>query len=168
MKIRAVWVAALAAAMISPVGAQQYVYPAKGQSAQQQKSDEAACYQWAVQQTGFDPAKAQAPAAPPTTATGTTPGAGARGAVPHGHREHAVETFELVPRHAGVERHHDPDVDAATVQRDRQRAGDVGQPSRLRERDNLRRCDQNLHFPAPRLIPAARACTSPIPREESD
>jgi hypothetical protein len=81
MKMRAVWVAALAAAMISPVGAQQYVYPAKGQSAQQQKSDEAACYQWAVQQTGFDPAKAQAPAAPPTTATGTTPGAGARGAV---------------------------------------------------------------------------------------
>ena len=81
MKIRAVWVAALAAAMISPVGAQQYVYPAKGQSAQQQKSDEAACYQWAVQQTGFDPAKAQAPAAPPTTATDTTPGAGARGAV---------------------------------------------------------------------------------------
>jgi hypothetical protein len=81
MKVRMVWVLALAAAMISPVGAQQYVYPAKGQSAQQQKSDEAACYQWAVQQTGFDPAKAQAPAAPPTTAAGTTPGVGARGAV---------------------------------------------------------------------------------------
>lgn len=63
--------------------AQQFVYPAKGQSPEQQKSDEAACYQWAVQQTGFDPAKAPPPAAapkPPTTATGTTPGAGVRGA----------------------------------------------------------------------------------------
>jgi hypothetical protein len=29
----------LSAALISPVVAQQYVYPAKGQSAQQQKSD---------------------------------------------------------------------------------------------------------------------------------
>jgi hypothetical protein len=73
----------LAAALIAEAGAQQFVYPAKGQSAQQQKSDEAACYTWAVQQTGFDPAKPppqQAAAAPPTTATGTTPGAGVRGA----------------------------------------------------------------------------------------
>jgi len=63
-------------------GAQQVVYPAKGQTADQQKSDESACYSWAVQQTGYDPAKATAPPppAPPTTATGTTPGAGARGA----------------------------------------------------------------------------------------
>lgn len=83
MKQRTPWVLALSAAMISQVGAQQYVYPAKGQSAQQQKSDESACYTWAVQQTGFDPAKPpppQAAAAPPTTATGTTPGAGVRGA----------------------------------------------------------------------------------------
>ena len=64
-------------------GAQQYVYPAQGQSAAQQKSDESACYTWAVEQTGFDPAKpppAQAAAKPPTTASGTTPGAGLRGA----------------------------------------------------------------------------------------
>jgi hypothetical protein len=63
--------------------AQQYVYPAKGQNAQQQKKDEGECYSWAVQQSGFDPAKppAQQPATQaPTTATGTTPGAGARGA----------------------------------------------------------------------------------------
>lgn len=63
--------------------AQQYVYPAKGQNAQQQKKDEGECYTWAVQQSGFDPAKPppqQAAAQPPTTATGTTPGAGARGA----------------------------------------------------------------------------------------
>ena len=61
--------------------AQQFVYPAKGQSPQQQQRDESECYSWAVQQTGTDPAKAAPPAKPPTTATGTTPGAGARGAV---------------------------------------------------------------------------------------
>src|SRR5688500_3342695 len=63
--------------------AQQYVYPAKGQSADKQKKDEYECHQWAVKQTGFDPTKAPPPAAappPPTTATGTTPGAGVRGA----------------------------------------------------------------------------------------
>ena len=71
----------LALALSYSAHAQQYVYPAKGQTAQQQKSDEAACHSWAVQQTGFDPAKpAQAAAAPPTTATGSTPGAGLRGA----------------------------------------------------------------------------------------
>ncbi|MBS0344032.1 MAG: hypothetical protein JSS56_26300, partial [Proteobacteria bacterium] len=62
---------------------QQYVYPAKGQSPDQQKKDESACYSWAVQQSGFDPAKPPPPtAAPaqPTTATGTKPGAGASGA----------------------------------------------------------------------------------------
>ena len=72
---------ALAVAFSGSVCAQQYVFPAKGQSPEQQKKDESACYSWAVQQTGFDPAKQQAPAAAPTTATGTTPGAGARGAV---------------------------------------------------------------------------------------
>jgi hypothetical protein len=77
-------IAVLSAVMVSAASAQQYVYPAKGQSPEQQKSDEAACNTWAVQQTGFDPAKpTAAPAAPPpgTTATGTTAGAGARGAV---------------------------------------------------------------------------------------
>jgi hypothetical protein len=63
--------------------AQQFVYPAKGQNAQQQKKDEGECYRWAAQQSGFDPAKPppqQQAAQPPTTATGTTPGAGVRGA----------------------------------------------------------------------------------------
>ena len=74
----------LAAAMIGEAAAQQYVYPARGQTPQQQKNDEAACYTWAVQETGFDPAKPppqQQAAKPPTTATGTAPGAGARGAL---------------------------------------------------------------------------------------
>ena len=61
--------------------AQQYVYPAKGQSADQQKKDEYECHQWAVKQTGFDPTKAPPPAAaaPPPT-TGASRGSGARGA----------------------------------------------------------------------------------------
>jgi hypothetical protein len=83
MRKKISYVVALSIVLIAEAGAQQYVYPAKGQSAQQQKSDEAACYSWAVQQSGFDPAKpppAPAAAKPPTTATGTTPGAGLRGA----------------------------------------------------------------------------------------
>jgi len=84
MTQRIAWVFALTAGLLLEASAQQYVYPAKGQSPEKQKSDEAACYQWAVEQTKFDPAKPPPPppaAAPPTTATGTTPGAGARGAV---------------------------------------------------------------------------------------
>jgi hypothetical protein len=84
MKLRSILIFSFTVAVATLAAAQQYVYPAKGQSPQQQKSDEAACYQWAVQQTGFDPAKpppAQPAAKPPTTATGTTPGAGARGAL---------------------------------------------------------------------------------------
>jgi len=80
---RHVLVMALAAAFAVEASAQQFVYPAKGQTPEKQKSDEAACYSWAVKETGFDPAKpspAPAAAAPPTTATGTTPGAGVRGA----------------------------------------------------------------------------------------
>ena len=83
MNQRIFWLLALTAALIPAAIAQQYVYPAKGQSPQQQKSDEAACRSWAIQQSGYDPAKPppqQAVATQPTTATGTTPGAGLRGA----------------------------------------------------------------------------------------
>ena len=73
----------LAIAPLSFALAQQYVYPAKGQSPEQQNNDEAACYSWAVQQSGYDPSRpppTQAAPQPQTTATGTTPGAGLRGA----------------------------------------------------------------------------------------
>jgi hypothetical protein len=77
-------VATLALCLSSGIHAQQFVYPAKGQSPDQQKKDEFECHQWAVQQSGVDPTKPQqqaaAPAGPPTTATGSTRGAGARGA----------------------------------------------------------------------------------------
>jgi hypothetical protein len=75
----------LAAASVS-LAQQQFVYPAKGQSAEQQKKDEYECHTWAVQQTGFDPTKPAQASAPaptataPTTPTGATPGAGVRGA----------------------------------------------------------------------------------------
>ena len=69
-------------ALTAGAAAQQYVYPAKGQSAEQQKKDEAACRDWAVTQTGVDPTKpaAQAAAPKPSTPTGVAPGSGARGA----------------------------------------------------------------------------------------
>jgi hypothetical protein len=76
-------IAVVVAVAVPAAFAQQFVYPAKGQNAQQQKKDEAECYSWAVNQSGFDPAKPPPPqqaAQPPTTATGTTPGAGVRGA----------------------------------------------------------------------------------------
>ena len=72
----------IAAAFATGVSAQSYVYPAKGQSPEQQKKDESKCHSWAVQQSKYDPANPPptAAATPPTTASGTTPGAGARGA----------------------------------------------------------------------------------------
>ena len=39
--------------------AEMFIYPAKGQSAEQQQKDEFECHQWSVQQTGYDPTKAQ-------------------------------------------------------------------------------------------------------------
>jgi len=63
--------------------AEQFVYPAKGQSPEKQKKDEYECHTWAVQQSKYDPTKpppATEAAKPPTTATGSTPGAGLRGA----------------------------------------------------------------------------------------
>jgi hypothetical protein len=51
--------------------AQAYVYPERGQSAQQQQKDRSECHVWAVQQTGFDPANPRVavgpPPAPPTS-----------------------------------------------------------------------------------------------------
>ena len=59
------------------------VYPAKGQTPDKQKADEAECYQWAVQQSGYDPANppavAQAQAAP-VTGSGARAGGAAAGA----------------------------------------------------------------------------------------
>ena len=45
--------------------AQQYVYPAKGQSPAKQKEDEGACHTWAVDQSKYDPANPPAAQPPP-------------------------------------------------------------------------------------------------------
>jgi len=59
-----------------PAAAQKpIVYPAKGQSAQQQKKDDTECLAWAKQNTGIDPAVASAP---PPQNTGAATGGGER------------------------------------------------------------------------------------------
>ena len=68
----------------------------------------------------------------------------ARRAPPHGDREQAVEHLEIVPGHAGVERHHHPYVHVQGAQRFRQRAHHVGETAGLRERRDLGGDEQNL------------------------
>jgi hypothetical protein len=63
---------------------QTFVYPARGQSPQQQQKDEFECYQWAAQQSGYDPSRPpppQAAAPAPSQPAGPAPGSGAQGAV---------------------------------------------------------------------------------------
>jgi len=59
-----------------------FVYPAKGQSSQQQQQDQFECYSWAKANTGYDPSKPQTV----TMASGPAPaqqqsGGAARGAL---------------------------------------------------------------------------------------
>lgn len=76
-------ITALALGGASAAMAQTYVYPAKGQSAEQQQKDVADCKTWATQQTGFDPSKpapvaaASAPAPAPAPKGGRVRGAAA-------------------------------------------------------------------------------------------
>ena len=66
-----------------------YVFPSKGQDAKQQSEDEAACYQWAVANSGVDPfdaqkqaqASAQQSQSAQQQAAQAGAGSGARGAV---------------------------------------------------------------------------------------
>ena len=60
-----------------PALAQGYVYPAKGQSPQQQQKDQADCHGWAMQQSGVNPG---ATAPPPSGPTGQVARTAARGA----------------------------------------------------------------------------------------
>lgn len=60
---------------------QPVVYPAKGQSPEQQRDDQAACQQWAAAQTGVDPvALASQPNATAQSPSGGRVRGGARGA----------------------------------------------------------------------------------------
>jgi hypothetical protein len=53
------------------LGQDPIVFPAKGQSQDQMAKDKYACYEWAKQETGFDPAQSRPPApAPPVQSQG--------------------------------------------------------------------------------------------------
>ena len=59
---------AVALGAVPVMAAELYIYPNKGQSQEQQSRDRYECHRWAVQQTGYDPTKAQAtqtPSPPP-------------------------------------------------------------------------------------------------------
>ena len=59
--------------------AEPYVYPAKGQSAEQIEKDKYQCYGWGKQQTGFDPMNPPAASAGQAN-TGSVVGGAAKGA----------------------------------------------------------------------------------------
>lgn len=61
------------------VSAAQMVYPAKGQSPEQQKKDEGECHTWAAENSGYDPTKPQSAPAASTQNSGPS-GARIRGA----------------------------------------------------------------------------------------
>src|SRR5262245_64663204 len=48
-----------------PPVAKPYIYPNRGQTAQQEEFDRGQCYSWAVQQSGFDPANPRVASGPP-------------------------------------------------------------------------------------------------------
>jgi YMGG-like Gly-zipper len=62
------------------LGADLYIYPNKGQSAEQQSRDRYECHTWAVQQTGVDPTRVQASAPTPPPPSGGVFRGAARGA----------------------------------------------------------------------------------------
>jgi hypothetical protein len=65
----------------SAAAQQPVVYPAKGQSPEKQAQDDAACYSWARQSSGVDPAQVAAAGAPPAGPQGERMRGAARGAL---------------------------------------------------------------------------------------
>lgn len=80
-RLAVVLVGMLVAGTPALAGAQAFVYPARGQSPQQQEFDRGQCYSWAVQQSGFDPANPRVAAAPPPPQPGMPQGGMFRGAM---------------------------------------------------------------------------------------
>lgn len=66
------------------------IYPAKGQSKEQQQKDKGECYAWAMDETGFDPANTPAPQQTVTTALPQEKVVGSGAAVRGGARGAAV------------------------------------------------------------------------------
>ena len=86
-----------------PVQTTIYAYPTNGQSAEQQDRDRYDCYQWAIQQTGFDPSSPTVPPHDRVQVVGgppaVPPGAGvAAGAVTGG----VLGALAAGPRDAGA------------------------------------------------------------------
>jgi hypothetical protein len=80
-----VFACAIALLVAAPAALAQdiFIYPAQGQSAEQQEKDKFECYKWAKEQTGFDPmARPDVAAAPtePAPQTGGVARGAARGA----------------------------------------------------------------------------------------
>jgi predicted lipid-binding transport protein (Tim44 family) len=73
------WLASILFLSAATASAQVFVYPQKGQSAEQQQKDQSECQQWATQQSGVNP---NAPAAGPDRGkrVGGALGGAARGA----------------------------------------------------------------------------------------
>ncbi len=61
--LTAILITALAAPLV--MAQEMYVYPANGQTPEQQKADEYQCYDWAKGQSGFDPMQNHTVTAPP-------------------------------------------------------------------------------------------------------
>jgi hypothetical protein len=63
MRVSRVLILALPAGVLvwggAALGQGLIIYPERGQSPQQQQQDQAQCHAWAVQQSGFDPARQQ-------------------------------------------------------------------------------------------------------------
>lgn len=62
------------------MGQELMVFPAKGQTDEQVEKDKYSCYEWAVKQTGFDPAQPQPVAQAPQTQSHEPTGARLKGA----------------------------------------------------------------------------------------
>lgn len=78
---RSYFALALIVASATALAQKPAVYPAHGQSPAKQSQDDGACYVWAKQNTGIDPAVvAQTPAPAPTGPTGARVAGAARGA----------------------------------------------------------------------------------------
>jgi hypothetical protein len=78
------WLGAFGLLIATGAEAAQFVYPAQGQDRAKQARDEAECSTWASQQTGFDPARAMAPApmaSAPMAPTASTAAPGATNAM---------------------------------------------------------------------------------------
>ena len=82
---RFVWIGLFTTAVIFtayPVLSQQvYIFPNKGQSQETMESDKYQCYQWARQQTGFDPSQPQYTTQVDTAPRGDAVRGAARGAL---------------------------------------------------------------------------------------